>query len=91
MRHRHRSRPLHPDAWTARARAAFVEHRGELAAADRQRAIDRLDVVTWRGQTFYRLRCQGDYGRGPHDYKVPLALLWSLIDLRRFVCAFHTR
>jgi hypothetical protein len=33
----------------------------------------------WRGQRVYRLRCSGDYGRGPHDQFVPVGLLWALI------------
>lgn len=91
MRHRPRSRPLHPVAAADRARAAFVAMLGEGAALERQRAIDALPVVEWRGQRLYTLRCHGPYGRGPHGHHVPPHVLWMLIDLRWFACAFHTR
>lgn len=55
----------------------------------RQRDIAALPRVDWRGHPLHTLRCQGDFGKGPHDMNVPLSLLWHLIDLGRYLCAFH--
>lgn len=81
-------RPPIERARLERARAAFRLFRpGE----ERQRAtqIAALPQVAWRGRALYTLRCQGDFGRGPHDVNVPEAHLWALIDFRAFRCPFH--
>jgi hypothetical protein len=46
-------------------------------------------VVTWKGRRLRTIRCQGDFGKGPHDVNVPEALLWCLISLARFLCPYH--
>jgi hypothetical protein len=79
----------HLDARAARARAAFVELRGEAEAARRAAEIQQLPIVQWRGRTLYTLRCRADFGRGPHDVNVPEHVPWSLIDLRAFRCPYH--
>lgn len=72
-----------------RAKAAFVEWRGEADAAHRQAAIAALPIVEWKGKTLRTLRCQGETGRGPHDVNLPEQHLWALIDLRMFRCPYH--
>lgn len=79
----------HPEARTARARAAFMEVRGLAEVPRRQAEIDTLPRVLWRGRVLYTLRCHGTSGKGPHDTNVPEALLWALIDLRAFRCPYH--
>lgn len=91
MRHRVRSRPLHPERFTLRAREAFIEIRGRAEARVRAKQIASLPIVEWRGQQLRTIRCHGTTGRGPHDRHVPEGLLWSLIDIGRYVCPFHTR
>jgi hypothetical protein len=62
---------------------------GPARTAARQREIDALPTVPWKGRTLYTLRCHGTSGKGPHDVNVPLAMLWHLINLRRFFCVYH--
>lgn len=70
---------------------------GPERTAIRQAQIDALPRVDWRGpqgtrpaRTLYTLRCHGTSGRGAHDTNVPLVLLWSLIEIRRYLCPYHT-
>ena len=74
---------------TARARAAFVAYLGEDAASERAAEIAALPTVAWSGRTLYTLRCDADYGRGPHLQSVPQSMLWSLISLSHWRCPFH--
>lgn len=74
---------------TARARAAFVEIRGQADAVVRAQQIAALPTVVWRGHTLYTLRCDGGYGRGPHQLNVREQVLWSLMTLGVFHCPFH--
>jgi hypothetical protein len=62
---------------------------GPERTAQRERDIAALPTVPWKGRTLYTLRCQGISGKGPHDVNVPLALVWHLVDLRRFFCPYH--
>ena len=55
----------------------------------RQREINTLPQVVWKGRTLYTLRCQGDFGKGPHDMNVPASHLWALIHFERFKCPYH--
>lgn len=89
MNKRVHSTDIHYIARADRARAAFVALRGEAAAARRQVEIDELPTVEFKGQTLYTIRCHGTTGKGPHDRHVLPAVLWSLIDLRAYVCPFH--
>ena len=97
MRHCGRTIGLHEDAALARSREAFLEvwadDRGRRGAAEkfqeRQAAIARLEVKSWRGHPVFRLQCAGPFGRGPHVVWVPERVLWSLLDLRFFLCAYH--
>ena len=34
----------------------------------------------------YAVQCQADFGKGPHVFYLPAAMLWSLSDLQRFRC-----
>jgi hypothetical protein len=77
------------DRWLADTQAIFREERGLSDYLAREQQIAQLPVVLWRGQVLRTVRCQGDFGRGPHDYHVPESLLWSLIDIRAFRCAYH--
>ena len=89
MRHRKRTIGLRQEAQTARAREAFAELQGATAAAQRLQQMAALPTVQWRGRTLYTLRCAGPFGKGPHTVNVPESLLWSLLDLRHFLCAYH--
>lgn len=72
----------------ARTIAAFREYRpGE--EGERRAAIARVESKEWRGVRVYRVQCDGDFGRGPHVHWVPEYILWSLIDVTRYRCAFH--
>lgn len=62
---------------------------GPYLTAVRQREIDTLPKVIWKGRTLYTIRCRGISGRGPHNVNVPVMLLWSLIWLERYVCPYH--
>lgn len=84
-----RASGLHQASQTARARAAFVEYRGEGDVPARQVQIVRLPRVEWKGKELFTLRCRGLSGKGPHDVHVPESLLWSLIDFRAFRCPYH--
>lgn len=85
------ARAPHAEARKARARAAFVEFRGEDAALRRQAEIDALPLVQWKGRQLRTIRCHGTTGKGPHDVNVPESLLWSLISLDGFCCVYHPR
>lgn len=51
--------------------------------------IAALPTVIWKGRTLYTLRCCGTSGHGPHNYNVPLMMVWSLIGLENFYCVYH--
>lgn len=89
VRHHVRAVGLHEDAARNRAMAAFGEILGRQYVRQRQRAIDALPTVKWKGRTLYTIRCAADFGNGPHNVNVPESVLWSLIDLRAFRCAYH--
>ena len=80
---------LHVVAQAEKAKSAFVYERGFLAAIKRQSEIDALPSVEWKGKPLRTLRCHGTSGRGPHDCNVPEGLLWSLMDLGRWLCPYH--
>ncbi len=79
----------HHDRVLATARDAFVEVRGVEELARRTRAIAALPSKDWRGVRVFAVTCEGPFGRGPHVQWVPECVLWSLIDVRHFVCPFH--
>lgn len=85
------ARAPHAARRKADARAAFVQLRGDADAIQRQREIDALPVVMWKGRELRTLRCHGTTGKGPHDVNVPESLLWSLIGLDSFCCVYHPR
>lgn len=76
-----------------RAKAAYLELRGEVSADIRQCEIDALPAKDWKGRRVHQIRCRADIsghaGKGPHDVWVPTALLWALVDLRTFRCPYH--
>lgn len=43
----------------------------------------------WNGVRVYLARCDGDFGRGPHEVWIPEYILWSLIDVTRYRCPYH--
>lgn len=72
----------------ARTIEAFKVYRpGEIE--ERRAAIARLDSKDWKGVRLYLVRCDGDFGRGPHDQWIPEYILWSLIDVTRYRCPYH--
>lgn len=82
------TRLRYADRSLARTIAAFREYRpGE--EEERRAAIARVESKLWAGVRVYRVRCDGDFGRGPHDHWVPEYILWSLIDVTRYRCPFH--
>ena len=87
--HRGRALGLHETARTKRARSAFRDVRDEKAEAQRAAAIAALPSKDWRGVRVYLIRCDGPFGCGPHMQYVPEGLLWSLLDLNHFLCAYH--
>ncbi len=89
MRHRGRAFGLHEDRSLITTRDAFIEWRGVNAARQRRWEIEALPMVEWRGRTLYSLRCDADFGNGPHVVNVPERVLWSLIDVRHFRCVYH--
>lgn len=83
--------PEHYGRVCARVRAVFTEvyRPGAEATERRVEEIAALSRKDWKGVTVFQVRCQGDFGKGPHDVWVPEYLLWGLISPRRFYCAFH--
>ena len=78
----------HADRCLARTIKAFREFRpGE--EEERRGAIGRMESKAWRGVRVYRITCDGDFGRGPHDVWIPEYILWSLITLTRYRCPYH--
>ena len=80
---------------TVRCRAEFRNARGTRHEQERAAAIAALDKKTWNGRPVYRVRCLGGiaggptFGRGEHDMWIEEPWLWTLIDLKRFMCPFH--
>ena len=60
-----------------------------LTVEQRQREIDALPLVEWKGRWLRTIRCTGERGRGPHPVNVPESLLWALIDFSVFRCQYH--
>jgi len=89
MRHRGRAVGLHEDRARTTAMRGFLTVRGADAMPERFRAIAALPTVVWKGRTLYTIRCQGDFGQGPHAVNVPESLLWALMSLEGFHCAYH--
>ena len=71
------------------AQEFFSGYLGKAEHADREAEIEGLPTVEWKGRILRTVRCTGTTGKGPHDYNVPEAVLWSLMDLTRFLCPFH--
>lgn len=72
-----------------RAKQAFIDVRGRIAAMERWVEILALPEVTWKGRTLRTIHCHGTSGKGPHDCNVPEGLLWSLMSLDGFLCVYH--
>lgn len=88
---RYRARTTEPneDRWLIRARNAFITMVGVERAAERQRQINALPSVEWKGRTLRTVTCHAQFGRGPHVQNVPERILWALIDVRAYRCPFH--
>jgi hypothetical protein len=71
------------------AQEQFAEVMGPARAFIRSVEIERLPTVEWKGKTLRTIRCEGPFGRGPHDVNVPHSVLWSLISLQHFTCPYH--
>jgi hypothetical protein len=54
-----------------------------------RRQLAALPIVEWKGHRLRVFQCHGTTGRGPHVVNVPEWLLWALLDLRAYRCAFH--
>lgn len=72
-----------------RTRQHFVEAYGQAAATRRAAEIAALPAVLWREHELRTVRCHGDFGRGPHDMHLPERVLWSLIAIDMYRCAYH--
>ena len=79
----------HEDRQTATARRAFSESRTPAEVKCREQEIAALPDVEWRGRRLQTIQCKGETGKGPHSVNVPESLLWALIDVRQYRCAFH--
>lgn len=64
--------------------------RGEAGEARRAAEIAELPVVMWKGHELRSVKCNGDYGKGPHLMNLSEAYLWALIDFRAYRCPFHS-
>ncbi len=62
---------------------------GSRAAVRRAREIVALPSKLWKGVRVYRVTCQADFGKGPHDQWIPADFLWALIDIGAFRCPWH--
>ena len=71
--------------WAARAKAAAREA-GLDGAVRQANAIAALPSKTWKGRKVWRIRCSAG-----HDRWEPVGVLWSLYDVRRYTCPWHTR
>lgn len=81
----------HQAARARRARVAYREYLGGEAERQRAEQIAALPTVRWKGRRLKTIRCHGTTGKGPHDCNVPEGLLWALISLSGFHCAYHPR
>ena len=73
--------------WLGTCKTVFSESGMDVAA--RERAIAALPVVDWKGRPLHTLRCQADFGIGPHDVNVSESLLWAIVSLDHFLCSWH--
>ena len=80
----------HPSAQCSRAKAEYRACRGLASAVLRARQILALPTKVWKGTRVYAVQCQADFGKGPHVLYIPAGTLWSLIDLQRFRCPYHS-
>ena len=79
----------HPSARCARTKKAFLQLRSLEEAVSRAHRIAALPSKIWKGTRVYRVRCQADFGKGPHDQYLTPAWLWGLIDLDAYRCPYH--
>ena len=71
-------------------RRIFSEFYGVKAEMQRTREITDKPSKVWRGRTVYLMRCEGDFGKGPHDMWIEEHWLWSLVSIQSgFLCPFH--
>ena len=89
MRHRKRVVGEHEARVLRDTQTQFRELFGDVAYLERELAILSLPIVEWKSVRLRTIRCTGDFGKGPHDYNVPESVLWDLINLDRFRCAYH--
>jgi hypothetical protein len=80
---------VHEDRACVRSRAVHRELRGSDSEAERAAEIAALDSKDWRGHPVYRVICKGDYGKGNHEVWIPERVLWALISIEAYRCAFH--
>jgi len=79
----------HEDRILGTVKSFFYDIYGDAGVAKREAEIAQLPKVEWKGRNLYQLQCNGDFGKGPHPMNVPESVLWNLIDLRAFRCAYH--
>ena len=78
-----------PSLTCAKAKRAFRTGAGTARAVQRAHGIAALPSKKWRGERVYALRCEADFGKGPHVMHVSAGVLWSLLSLKRWRCPFH--
>jgi hypothetical protein len=83
--------PRHHDRILRDVQAQFLDLRGADGYAKREAEIAALPSIEWKGKTLRTVRCNGTTGRGPHLCNLPLTMCWNLIDLKHYVCVYHTR
>ena len=84
-----RARSSHEQRILRESREFFRRVFGEKCEKRRAEEIAALTIVNWKGRRLRAIRCHGVRGKGPHDMNVPESVLWNLVDLDRFMCAFH--
>ena len=79
----------HSEKVRQRAIAFYEKFRGKDAVNQRKKEIADLDQKQFKGRTVYRIRCNADFGIGPHEQWLEEHLMWHLMDLAHYLCPYH--
>ena len=75
--------------WFSTTKSEYCKQLGVGMAIRRAFEIVGLDTKLWKGARVYRLTCKADFGCGHHDVWEPAAVLWALIGIKGYLCAWH--